>query len=136
MNCQERVQCIHEPFGDAFYYGPERLSERYENDPKGRRESGFEKSTYRTIFENIDSQNSKVRYPPLSCPSSSLCRFSLLHIPTLRVKRSRNILVFQAISNTIPVAFCALLCLKGMRPCTIHRSERDRGSTCVLSKTR
>ncbi|KAF4546180.1 uncharacterized protein LTHEOB_4177 [Lasiodiplodia theobromae] len=39
MTCQDTLQCLHEPFGDAFYYGPERLSERYENDPKARKET-------------------------------------------------------------------------------------------------
>lgn len=61
MTCQDTLQCLHEPFGDAFYYGPERLGERYENDPKGRKESGFEESTFKTIFENIDRESAKVR---------------------------------------------------------------------------
>lgn len=60
MTCRDTLQCVHEPFGDAFYFGPERLSERYEQDEAARAESGFEDSTYRTIFERIDRENTEV----------------------------------------------------------------------------
>lgn len=53
---RQDLTCVHEPFGDAFYFGPERLSTRYENDPKARHESGFEESTYKTIFDNIERE--------------------------------------------------------------------------------
>ncbi|KAL4956812.1 hypothetical protein BDW69DRAFT_157860 [Aspergillus filifer] len=56
MTQKSTIQCIHEPFGDAFYYGPERLSDRYEADEQGREESGFAQSTYRTILERIDRE--------------------------------------------------------------------------------
>ncbi|EOD45495.1 hypothetical protein UCRNP2_7786 [Neofusicoccum parvum UCRNP2] len=59
MTCRDTLQCVHEPFGDAFYFGPERLSERYEADEKARAESGFEESTYRTIFDRIDRENTE-----------------------------------------------------------------------------
>ncbi|KAF4301317.1 hypothetical protein GTA08_BOTSDO07226 [Botryosphaeria dothidea] len=59
MTCRDTLQCVHEPFGDAFYFGPERLSERYEQDEAARAESGFEDSTYRTIFERIDRENTE-----------------------------------------------------------------------------
>lgn len=59
------LTCIHEPFGDAFYFGPERLSSRYEHDPKARHESGFEESTYKTIFDNIEKEKEAVRIPCL-----------------------------------------------------------------------
>jgi hypothetical protein len=55
------LQCVHEPFGDAFYYGPERLSSRYEEDEKTRIESGFANSTYKTIFDRIAREGSQVR---------------------------------------------------------------------------
>jgi len=61
MTRHEALQCVHEPFGDAYYFGPERLAERYENDPKARKESGYEDSTYRTIFDRIAKENSEVR---------------------------------------------------------------------------
>ncbi|EKG12290.1 hypothetical protein MPH_10595 [Macrophomina phaseolina MS6] len=59
MTCRDTLQCVHEPFGDAFYFGPERLSERYEHDEAARKESGFADSTYRTIFERIDRENTE-----------------------------------------------------------------------------
>lgn len=54
------IRCIHEPFGDAFYFGPERLSARYENDEKAREESGFAESTYETIVERIEREGNEV----------------------------------------------------------------------------
>jgi hypothetical protein len=61
MTRHDTLQCVHEPFGDAYYFGPERLAERYENDPQARKESGYEQSTYRTIFDRIARENSEVR---------------------------------------------------------------------------
>jgi len=54
------LTCIHEPFGDAFYFGPERLSARYEGDQKARAESGFAESTFRTVFEGIGREQEEV----------------------------------------------------------------------------
>lgn len=54
------LHCIHEPFGDAFYFGPERLSTRYEDDKKAREESGFAESTYKTVFDEIEKQSKQV----------------------------------------------------------------------------
>ncbi|KAK6331947.1 hypothetical protein TWF718_002484 [Orbilia javanica] len=58
MTRDKDIFCIHEPFGDAFYYGPERLSSRYEgdhNDAIGNREkSGFHESTYNSVLEDIE----------------------------------------------------------------------------------
>ncbi|KAL4984648.1 P-loop containing nucleoside triphosphate hydrolase protein [Aspergillus falconensis] len=59
MTQRDTIQCIHEPFGDAFYYGPERLSDRYEADEKARLESGFSESTYKTILERIEHEGRK-----------------------------------------------------------------------------
>ncbi|KAH8595791.1 hypothetical protein B0O99DRAFT_651881 [Bisporella sp. PMI_857] len=56
MTRQDILQCVHEPFGDAFYFGPERLSSRYEDDEKAREESGFSQSTFKTIFERIERE--------------------------------------------------------------------------------
>lgn len=55
------LQCIHEPFGDAFYFGPERLSSRYEADVKAREESGFSDSTFKSVFDEILKQAQGVR---------------------------------------------------------------------------
>jgi len=75
MTRRDTLQCVHEPFGDAFYFGPERLSERYEKDEKGRIESGFSESTFKTIFERIERENTEVG---LSCPSALNCFSRLL----------------------------------------------------------
>jgi hypothetical protein len=61
MTRNNTLQCVHEPFGDAYYFGPERLAERYESDPQARKESGYSQSTYRTIFDRIAKENSEVR---------------------------------------------------------------------------
>jgi len=59
MTRHETLQTVHEPFGDAYYFGPERLAERYEGDPQARKESGYTESTYRTIFDRIAKENSE-----------------------------------------------------------------------------
>ncbi|KAF7948823.1 hypothetical protein EAE96_008009 [Botrytis aclada] len=56
MTRDDALACVHEPFGDAFYFGPERLSPRYEEDEAARKESGFADSTYKTIFERIEKE--------------------------------------------------------------------------------
>ena len=64
MTRRDTLQTVHEPFGDAFYFGPERLHDRYENDPEERKNSGFGDSTYRNIFDNIARDGSEVRFSP------------------------------------------------------------------------
>ena len=71
MTRRDSLQCIHEPFGDAFYYGPERLSSRYENDEQTRISSGFSNSTFKTILERIDRESAEVRNIPPSAAFSS-----------------------------------------------------------------
>ncbi|CAI7625411.1 unnamed protein product [Penicillium pancosmium] len=61
MTQRSTIQCIHEPFGDAFYYGPERLSDRFEDDEQARVDSGFSQSTYLTVLERIEREASEVR---------------------------------------------------------------------------
>jgi hypothetical protein len=66
MTRRDTIKSVHEPFGDAFYYGPERLSTRFEHDLQAREKSGFSQSTYKTIFDQIDEDNSEVRpFPSL-----------------------------------------------------------------------
>lgn len=63
MTRRDALTCVHEPFGDAFYYGPERMSERYMDEEEGRevREaSGFTQSTYKTIFERLAKDSEQV----------------------------------------------------------------------------
>ena len=61
MTQRDTLKAIHEPFGDAFYYGSERLSSRYEDDFSGREDSGFTQSTYRTILDRFEREASEVR---------------------------------------------------------------------------
>jgi hypothetical protein len=63
MTCRDTLQCVHEPFGDAWYFGPERLSDRYEKDEKARIKTGFSNATFKTIFDEIEDGNTKVRSP-------------------------------------------------------------------------
>ncbi|KAL2140585.1 hypothetical protein VTI28DRAFT_3595 [Corynascus sepedonium] len=56
MTRRDILNCIHEPFGDAYYFGPERLGERYENDEQARRESGFANTTYKDVMDSLLSQ--------------------------------------------------------------------------------
>jgi len=65
MTQRDKLTPIHEPFGDAFYYGPERMSLRFENDEKTRLESGFSQSTYATIFERVAREREDVISPPI-----------------------------------------------------------------------
>ena len=64
MTRRDALTCIHEPFGDAFYFGPERLSDRYERNEQDRLASGFSESTYQTIFDRIERESSEVRILP------------------------------------------------------------------------
>ncbi|EGE05953.1 hypothetical protein TEQG_04960 [Trichophyton equinum CBS 127.97] len=59
MTRHDTLKCIHEPLGDAFYYGPERLSKRYEDDEEARIQTGFHESTYKTIFDRFDREASE-----------------------------------------------------------------------------
>ncbi|PNS18266.1 hypothetical protein CAC42_7635 [Sphaceloma murrayae] len=61
MTSRDRIVNIHEPFGDAFYFGPERLGRRYEADEKARTESGFADSTYKSVFDDILAAGSEGR---------------------------------------------------------------------------
>ena len=88
MTRHDTLTCVHEPFGDAFYYGPERLSERYEKDEKERIESGFADSTYKTILDRIERDGSEVRsFPPgvtVLADEPSTFPFLIIHFAQLR----------------------------------------------------
>lgn len=64
MTRRDILQTAHEPFGDAFYYGPERLSERFAEDEEARVKSGFSKSTYETIMDRLENDSKEVRSNP------------------------------------------------------------------------
>lgn len=61
MTRRDALICVHEPFSDAFYYGPERLSERFEDCEETREESGFAGSTFKKILERLERESSEVR---------------------------------------------------------------------------
>lgn len=53
MTRSDALTCVHEPFGDAFYYGPERMSTRYEKDQAAREKSGYAQVTYGNVMDRI-----------------------------------------------------------------------------------
>lgn len=59
MTRRDTLECAHEPFGDAFYYGPERLSERYAQNEAARESSGFSKTTYQDVLDRLERDGSK-----------------------------------------------------------------------------
>lgn len=61
MTRRETLATVHEPFGDAYYYGPERLGSRFENDAEERESSGFSNVTYKNIVDHIDALSKEVR---------------------------------------------------------------------------
>jgi hypothetical protein len=61
MTRRDIMQSVHEPFGDAFYYGPEFRSERFKDDPATREASGFSSTTYKDVLRNIEEAGKEVR---------------------------------------------------------------------------
>jgi hypothetical protein len=55
MTRRDVLRCVHEPFGEAFYFGPERMSERFAKDDRYRHESGNANTTYRDILDDIET---------------------------------------------------------------------------------
>ncbi|KAF6232860.1 hypothetical protein HO173_008823 [Letharia columbiana] len=103
MTQRDALHCIHEPFGDAFYYGPERLSSRYESDEKARLDSGFAQSTFRTVLDRIEKEGAEgkrifikdiIHYlvPPNGAPPSIA--------PSL-ARKERGIGTFEPHSNDV-----------------------------------
>lgn len=50
MTRPDALTCVHEPFGDAFYYGPERMSTRFEKDEEARKKSGYSEVKYGDVM--------------------------------------------------------------------------------------
>ena len=63
MTRRDTLVCEHEPFGEPYYYGPERLGNRFENDPEYRENTGFSQATYKDIFDKIEQDGSHVSLP-------------------------------------------------------------------------
>ncbi|GKU03389.1 branched-chain-amino-acid aminotransferase 2 [Fusarium langsethiae] len=53
MARRDILESVHEPFGDAFYYGPEILSDRFRNDTATREQSGFSNKTYKDVLNEV-----------------------------------------------------------------------------------
>jgi hypothetical protein len=60
MTRRDSIQTIHEPFGDAFYFGPERMGTRFEDDEEARVKSGYSESTFKTILDRIEAEAAEV----------------------------------------------------------------------------
>lgn len=61
MTRRDILDVFHEPFGDPYYFGPERMAARYMNDEKTREESGYKDCTYKTVMDEINDHNTEVR---------------------------------------------------------------------------
>lgn len=61
MTRNDALVCVHEPFGDAFYYGPERMGERFlgEGDREAREKSGFGEVTFGDVVERIEEEGER-----------------------------------------------------------------------------
>ncbi|KAL8802953.1 MAG: hypothetical protein Q9200_006408 [Gallowayella weberi] len=53
MTRPETLTCFHEPFGDAFYWGPERRSPRSESERNVREGTEFENCTYEAVLRSL-----------------------------------------------------------------------------------
>lgn len=101
MTRRDILQTAHEPFGDAFYYGPERLSKRFENDEEARVKSGFAESTYRTVMDRLDNDGQQeVRLPLILSPN--------LHFNPVRQRKRAHLQTPK--SAAFSAALMQLLC--------------------------
>jgi hypothetical protein len=62
MTRRDILESVHEPFGDAFYFGPEFLSDRFRDDPAARGDSGFDQKTYKDILDAVMESGKEVRH--------------------------------------------------------------------------
>jgi len=59
MSRRDILRCEHEPFSEPYYYGPERLAERWMHDDAYRKKTGLDKTTYLDIFDRINKSNTE-----------------------------------------------------------------------------
>ena len=64
MTRRNSLRCAHEPFGDAYYFGPERLAKRYEHDENSRLCSGYQDTTYKNVIDRLSSEQNEVGLLP------------------------------------------------------------------------
>jgi hypothetical protein len=120
MTRRDTIKSVHEPFGDAFYYGPERLSTRFEHDLQARESSGFSKSTYKTIFDQIDEANSEVRPFPSRPHTLSWCSSRNITPPIAsHVPLTLSFLLHEL----LPVCQSCVSLLSHAYPCCVESSE-------------
>ncbi|KAF5138618.1 hypothetical protein E5D57_002404 [Metarhizium anisopliae] len=62
MTRRDELASQHEPFGDAYYFGPECVSERFKDDPARREESGVSDATFKSVLEGFDEVARQVRF--------------------------------------------------------------------------
>ncbi|KJZ77020.1 hypothetical protein HIM_03341 [Hirsutella minnesotensis 3608] len=63
MTRRDTLSSQHEPFGDAYYFGPELLSDRFRDDVVARKANPGSHHTYKSIledFEQVENQGKRV----------------------------------------------------------------------------
>ncbi|KAL7923511.1 P-loop containing nucleoside triphosphate hydrolase protein [Trichoderma austrokoningii] len=54
MARRDILECAHEPFGDAFYFGPEFMSDRFREDAATREGSEYRDTTFKSVLERLE----------------------------------------------------------------------------------
>lgn len=54
MARRDILECGHEPFGDAFYFGPEFLSDRFRDDAAYRQNTEYCNTTFKDVLESLE----------------------------------------------------------------------------------
>ncbi|KAM0456073.1 hypothetical protein ACHAPV_007623 [Trichoderma viride] len=54
MARRDILECAHEPFGDAFYFGPEFMSDRFRDDAATRQSSQYRDTTFKSVLERLE----------------------------------------------------------------------------------
>ncbi|KAL7947329.1 P-loop containing nucleoside triphosphate hydrolase protein [Trichoderma barbatum] len=54
MARRDILECGHEPFGDAFYFGPEFLSDRFRDDDDFRQNTEYCNTTFKDVLESLE----------------------------------------------------------------------------------
>jgi len=77
MTRTDVLECHHEPFGEPFYYGPERLGSRFDGETREtkalRDDTGFSHLTYKDMVDKLLFKSPQVG-------SSSLLKLQSLHL--------------------------------------------------------
>lgn len=65
MARRDILECAHEPFGDAFYFGPEFMSDRFRDDAATRQSSQYRDTTFKSVLERLEDAEKEVRIFPM-----------------------------------------------------------------------